>query len=317
MIASLRFNRLTLELGPGRMIRAVDDWEWHCKQRVRWPGQSGSGSPAGWSAGGRYKGLRRAGLRHCKGPWRGRSCDTTGIASAARVFNSGVTFDPCGEWQLVQSSTTGACSHKEWTPLFRMAGVAGFGDRVLNHQLRTGGAVRVVAVGAEYFAFEDRMSREAMKLGTLVLMATEADFRLGELVHHLLFGLWVSWQSVHASPCCLMRAARPVCPRTDASVSWQERHADVLASTGGQSASTWLRKPLRATRLRILLVLDAFAVAALAAGRALSRLSRRASSGKWKAPALASSRRDTWCTSCPPQVTGPFRPWRAESRQDQ
>ena len=70
--------------------------------------------------------------------------------------------------------------------LFRVAGVAGLGDGVLHHQARASRTVRVVAVGAANFAFEDRMPRKAMKLGALILVATETDFRLGKFVQHLL-----------------------------------------------------------------------------------------------------------------------------------
>ena len=42
--------------------------------------------------------------------------------------------------------------------LFRVACVAGLGNGVLHHQARACGTVRVVAVGAANFAFEDRMS---------------------------------------------------------------------------------------------------------------------------------------------------------------
>ena len=47
---------------------------------------------------------------------------------------------------------------QKWTTLFRMAGVAGLGDGVLNHQPRPRGTVRVVAVRTGDFAFEDGMS---------------------------------------------------------------------------------------------------------------------------------------------------------------
>ena len=105
---------------------------------------------------------------------------------------------------------------QERAALFRVAGVAGLRDGVLHHQPRPGGTVRVVAVGAGDFPFEDGMSREAMKLGTLVLMATEAHFRLSELVQHLLVRV-VHLMAVCASYALpLMRAARPVCPRMDA-----------------------------------------------------------------------------------------------------
>ena len=78
---------------------------------------------------------------------------------------------------------------QEWAALLGVAGVAGFSDGVLDHQPRSRGSVRVVAVRAGDLAFEDRMPGEAMKLGALVLVATEADFRLSKLVQHLLFGI--------------------------------------------------------------------------------------------------------------------------------
>ena len=78
---------------------------------------------------------------------------------------------------------------QERSALFRVAGVAGLGNGVLHHQARAGRTMRVVAVGAGDLAIEDRMSREAMKLGALILVATETDFRLGELIHHFLLGI--------------------------------------------------------------------------------------------------------------------------------
>jgi len=111
---------------------------------------------------------------------------------------------------------------QEWTALFRMAGVAGLSDGVLDHQPRAGGTMRVVAVGAADLAFEDRMSRKAMKLGALILVATETDFRLGELIQHLLFGI-VHLMAIRAGEALLlMCTARPVGPRMDASFMARE-----------------------------------------------------------------------------------------------
>ena len=47
---------------------------------------------------------------------------------------------------------------QKWAALFRVAGIAGLGDCVLHHQPRSGGTMRVVAVGAGDLAFENRMS---------------------------------------------------------------------------------------------------------------------------------------------------------------
>jgi len=100
--------------------------------------------------------------------------------------------------------------------LFRVAGVAGLGDGVLHHQARASRTVRVVAVGAADFAFEDGMPGEAMKLCALILMATEADFRLGKLIQHFLFGV-VHLMAIRAGEALLLVCtAGPVGPGMDA-----------------------------------------------------------------------------------------------------
>ena len=55
-----------------------------------------------------------------------------------------------------------------------------------------------------------------MKLSALILVATEADFRLGELVQHLLFGI-VHLMAIRArNAFLLVYTSRPVRPRVNA-----------------------------------------------------------------------------------------------------
>jgi len=46
------------------------------------------------------------------------------------------------------------------------------------HHVRSQGAVRVVAVGATHFAFDDRMMRDLVSVGTNILMTAKAGLGL-------------------------------------------------------------------------------------------------------------------------------------------
>ena len=64
--------------------------------------------------------------------------------------------------------------------LLHVAGVAGFVDAVSDHQSRRYRAVRVMTVGANDFAFQNRMAVRTDDLDALLFMAGEAHFRLSD-----------------------------------------------------------------------------------------------------------------------------------------
>jgi len=70
----------------------------------------------------------------------------------------------------------------ERSAFLHVARVAGFDDAIARQHLFAGGAVRIVAVGADDLAFLDRMVGRAVDLRALLLVAREAHFRLGLLV---------------------------------------------------------------------------------------------------------------------------------------
>ena len=105
---------------------------------------------------------------------------------------------------------------EERAALFRMAGIAGLVDRVLDQQRRPVRSMRVVTLGASDLAGEDRVGRDAVNLRPLRLVAGKADLGLGKLVHHPLIGD-VNVMAVAAGHAArLMLAAAPVCPRENA-----------------------------------------------------------------------------------------------------
>src|SRR5665213_358895 len=78
---------------------------------------------------------------------------------------------------------------QERTALLCVARIAGLVHRLFHQQLRSRRSVWVVTVRTAHLALENRMPRETMHLRALVLVATEANLRLRQLVHHLLVGI--------------------------------------------------------------------------------------------------------------------------------
>lgn len=75
---------------------------------------------------------------------------------------------------------------EERPALLHVAGVAGFVNAVSDHQRRRYRAVRVMTVGANDFAFQNRMTVRTDDLDALFFVAGEAHFRLSELVSDLI-----------------------------------------------------------------------------------------------------------------------------------
>lgn len=81
----------------------------------------------------------------------------------------------------------GLVFEQERSASFCMALEAGFINGVFLEQLGACRAMRVVATGAHNLAFRYGMVRDTLELGTLILVAAEADFRLSLLVANLVF----------------------------------------------------------------------------------------------------------------------------------
>src|SRR5665647_1412804 len=68
---------------------------------------------------------------------------------------------------------------------FSVAGVAGVIDAVALEQLGAGRAMRVMAIGADHFAFRHRVMRRPVHLGALFFVAGVANLGLGGALSHL------------------------------------------------------------------------------------------------------------------------------------
>ena len=131
-----------------------------------------------------------------------------------------------------------------------MAGVAGVVDRVLDEQLRTGRAVRVVAIRARHLrrvgqaGGGERMSGDAPHLRALRLVAPEADFGLRRLAQHLLIRRVdvVTVGARHAT--ALVLTAGPVRSRQHLGLVAREARGAAVARDS-KRAWTWLRTPRR------------------------------------------------------------------------
>lgn len=97
----------------------------------------------------------------------------------------------------------------ERSAFFHMAGVAGGIHAVALHQLGTGGAMRIVAIGANYLAFEYRMMGGLVHLRALLFMTGETDFRLTVSVTYLVIGRMYLMTRVAAQAAAFMGAAQP------------------------------------------------------------------------------------------------------------
>lgn len=71
------------------------------------------------------------------------------------------------------------------TAFFHVAGVAGLDHAVALHEFGAGGAMHVVAVRARHLAFDQRVVRGLVDLGSLFFVASEANLGLGALVAYL------------------------------------------------------------------------------------------------------------------------------------
>ena len=98
----------------------------------------------------------------------------------------------------------------EGAPLFHVTGKAGIGNAVALHQLGAGGAMRGVAIGTGDLAFENRVVGLLVDQAALLLMAGEADLRLGTFVLDLVVGRVQLVTGCAGNIACRVRAARPV-----------------------------------------------------------------------------------------------------------
>ena len=76
----------------------------------------------------------------------------------------------------------------EGSAFFHVAGIAGVVDAIAHHHAWTGRAMRIMAIGAGDLAFSDRMAGRPVDLVPLLLMASEAHFRLRQLVANSVMG---------------------------------------------------------------------------------------------------------------------------------
>ena len=67
-----------------------------------------------------------------------------------------------------------------------VAGIAGLVDGVLDQQLGPARSMRIVAIRADHLCLHNRMMRGHVRLGSLLLVASEADEGLGGLRAHLI-----------------------------------------------------------------------------------------------------------------------------------
>ena len=74
---------------------------------------------------------------------------------------------------------------QERTALLRVAGIAGFADRTLDHHFWTDRAVRIMTIGTAHLAGSERVRRRAVRQGALGLVTTEANLGLDALAQYL------------------------------------------------------------------------------------------------------------------------------------
>ena len=140
-------------------------------------------------------------------------------------------LEPCGSWQLPQSSATGACSQR-YGPRFS----AWQSKQVLIQSCRANcrslrRAVSAVAAAAVHLALPDRMRIRLHRLRSLLLVAVEAHFRLcrchqhrirggvtgmaigaGNVIHVVVVAVPAEARHrMYGNPCKVRFARRPVC----------------------------------------------------------------------------------------------------------
>src|SRR5450759_1824823 len=210
--------RLALKLRAGRMIRPMDQ---HMAV------QAGTSARLNTRSG-RSRLLETIGRRHVAARQIGAAVDLIAMVTAVTLLAQPrrARLQQRCVARAVRRVADGAIVSdgrvvpEERTPLLRMTGVAGLVDRILDEHGRAGRTVRVVAVGTRHLrrarqaGHRQRMGRDPMGLGALLLVAGEADVSLGRLAQHFLLGRVDVVTIVAGHALALMLTAGPV--RTEA-----------------------------------------------------------------------------------------------------